>query len=227
MPDLMTIGEVARQARVATSAIRYYEQRGLLSADARHSGQRRYRAGTLRQLVFIGMMQDIGLSLDDIHAILRAPSAGEWKAIARRRIDTLDLRITELQLARTLLAGVLLCPYDHPATDREAMGNEIDRRLATPAPADRSPASGRHITAHASPTLRPRDRCAIQSRPTAPWTRQKSELHEARLPCCAVPNRQRKNRLRNLSTCNVCPRSSPVSISVGYAVPSSYSRWPK
>jgi DNA-binding transcriptional MerR regulator len=134
MPDLMTIGEVARQAHVATSAIRYYERRGLLSADARHSGQRRYRAQTLRQLVFIGMMQDIGLSLDDIQTILYAPSAGEWKAIARRRIDALDARITELRQARTLLAGVVLCPYDHPATDCEAMGNEIDRRLATPPP---------------------------------------------------------------------------------------------
>ena len=134
MPDLMTIGEVARQAHVATSTIRYYERRGLLSADARHSGQRRYQAETLRQLVFIGMMQDIGLSLDDIQTILYAPSADEWKAIARRRLDTLDARITELQQARTLLAGVVRCPYDHPATDCQAMGNEIDRRLATPAP---------------------------------------------------------------------------------------------
>lgn len=133
MPDLMTIGEAARQAHVATSTIRYYERRALLSADARHSGQRRYRAGTLRQLVFIGMMQDIGLSLDDIHAILRASNAEEWKVIARRRIEVLDARITELQQARSLLAGVVHCPYDHPATECGTMGHEIDRRLATPA----------------------------------------------------------------------------------------------
>jgi hypothetical protein len=79
-------------------------------------------------------MQDIGLSLDDIQTILCAPTVGEWKAIARWRLDRLDARITELQQARTPLAGVVLCPYDHPATDCEAMGNEIDRRLATPAP---------------------------------------------------------------------------------------------
>src|SRR5215831_967051 len=43
VPELMTIGEVARRAQVTTSTIRYYERRGLLSADARQSGQRRYR----------------------------------------------------------------------------------------------------------------------------------------------------------------------------------------
>jgi len=62
----MTIGEVARRAGVATSAVRYYERRGLLEADARASGQRRYEATTLRRLVFIGMLQDAGLSLDDV-----------------------------------------------------------------------------------------------------------------------------------------------------------------
>src|SRR6516164_9734488 len=56
MPELMTIGEAAHRAHVATSTIRYYERRGLLKADARQSGQRRYRTGTLRRLVFIGMM---------------------------------------------------------------------------------------------------------------------------------------------------------------------------
>jgi hypothetical protein len=53
----LTIGEVARRAGVATSAIRYYERRGLIAADARRSGQRRYRSATLRRLVFIGMLQ--------------------------------------------------------------------------------------------------------------------------------------------------------------------------
>src|SRR5262249_7144845 len=66
VPELMTIGEVARQAHVATSTVRYYEGRGLLSADARQSGQRRYRSETLRRLVFIGMLQDIGLTLEEV-----------------------------------------------------------------------------------------------------------------------------------------------------------------
>ena len=132
VPDLMTIGEVAKQAKVATSTIRYYERRGLLSADARRSGQRRYRSETLRRLVFIGMLQDAGLALDQIDGILHAATVAEWKAIASRRLTALDEQIAQLQHARDLLAGALLCRFDHPATDCNIMGAEIDRRLAEP-----------------------------------------------------------------------------------------------
>jgi MerR family redox-sensitive transcriptional activator SoxR len=131
---LMTIGEVADQAGVAPSTIRYYERRGLLSADARRSGQRRYRDATLRRLVFIGMLQDAGLALDEIAGVLDAKSVSEWKAIARTRLAALDEEIERLQLAREYLAGALLCRYDHPATDCRIMGAEIDRRLGAAAP---------------------------------------------------------------------------------------------
>ena len=127
--DLLTIGEVARRAGVATSTVRFYERRGLLTADARHSGQRRYRTQTLRRLVFIGMLQDAGLSLDDIAGVLDAASVTEWKAIARQRLTALDAEIAGLQRAREYLDGALLCRYDHPATDCQIMGQEIDRRL--------------------------------------------------------------------------------------------------
>lgn len=129
MDELLTIGEVARRARVATSAVRYYERRGLLQPDERQSGQRRYRSDTLRRLVFIGMMQDAGLALDDIAGVLAAESVGGWKAIAARRLEVLDAEIARLQRARAYLAGALLCRFDHPATDCRVMGAEIDRRL--------------------------------------------------------------------------------------------------
>jgi MerR family redox-sensitive transcriptional activator SoxR len=129
MPELMTIGEVAHRAHVATSTIRYYERRGLLDADARQSGQRRYRLGTLRRLVFIGMMQDIGLTLDEVDGILNAATAAEWKPIAGQRLAALDEQIAQLQHARGLLAAALLCRFDHPATECNVMGAEIDRRL--------------------------------------------------------------------------------------------------
>jgi MerR family redox-sensitive transcriptional activator SoxR len=128
--SLLTIGEVAERAGVSTSAIRFYERRGLLAADARESGQRRYRERTLRRLVFIGMLQDAGLALDDIEGILNAPDVQAWKAIARRRLGALDAEIAQMQQAREYLAGALLCRYDHPATDCKIMGAEIDRRLA-------------------------------------------------------------------------------------------------
>ena len=127
----MTIGEVARRAGVATSTVRYYERRGLLTADARMAGQRRYRPTTLRTLVFIGMMQDAGLSLDDIAAVLGAEDIGEWKGVAEQRLAALDAEIARLQHAAMYLRGALLCRYDHPLTECRVMGAEIDRRLAT------------------------------------------------------------------------------------------------
>jgi DNA-binding transcriptional MerR regulator len=126
----MTIGQVAARAGVATSAVRYYERRGLLAADARQSGQRRYTPATLRRLVFIGMLQDAGLALDEIAGILDAPTVADWKAIAARRLDLLDEEIRRLEEARNYLAGALLCRYDHPATDCQVMSAEIDRRLS-------------------------------------------------------------------------------------------------
>lgn len=127
----LAIGEVARRAGVATSTVRFYERRGLLRADARQSGQRRYRIATLRRLVFIGMLQDAGLSLDDIRGILEADRVEDWKVIGARRLAQLDEEIRRLQRARTYLDGALLCRYNHPATDCQIMGREIDRRLGT------------------------------------------------------------------------------------------------
>jgi DNA-binding transcriptional MerR regulator len=141
VPELMTIGDMARRARVATSTIRYYERRGLLSPDARQSGQRRYQAGTLRRLVFIGMMQDMGLSLDEVSAILNAATAAQWKPVAGQRLTALDEQIAQLRRARALLAAALLCRFDHPATDCAVMGAEIDRRLQA---GDAGPERGRH-----------------------------------------------------------------------------------
>ena len=130
----LTIGDVARRASVTTSTVRFYERRGLLTAADRRSGQRRYRVRTLRRLVFIGMLQDAGLSLVDIAGVLDAADVAEWKAIARRRLTNLDAEIVRLQEARAYLAGALLCRYDHPATDCRIMGVEIDRRLRLSAP---------------------------------------------------------------------------------------------
>ena len=127
----LTIGELARRAGVNTSTVRYYERRGLLSADARVSGQRRYRMASLRRLVFIGMLQDAGLSLDDIEGILGATGVSEWKQIGTERLQVLEAEIERLQRARDYLQGALLCRFDHPLTECRVMGTEIDRRLAT------------------------------------------------------------------------------------------------
>jgi len=127
---LLTIGEVGARVGLATSAIRYYERRGLVRADARVSGQRRYRSETVRRLVFIGMLQDAGLDLDEIDGIIHAGGVEEWKAIARRRLAALNTEIERLERARSYLEGALLCRYRHPLTECRIMGAEIDRRLA-------------------------------------------------------------------------------------------------
>jgi DNA-binding transcriptional MerR regulator len=132
MEQLMSIGEVAGRAHVATSTVRYYERRGLLVPDRRVSGQRRYGAAALRRLVFVGMLQDAGLSLDDIDGVLNAATVAEWKTIATERLAVLSDEIERLQRARDYLEGALLCRYDHPLTDCRIMGEEIDRRLDEP-----------------------------------------------------------------------------------------------
>lgn len=126
----LTIGEVAERAGVATSAVRYYERLGLLAPDARRSGQRRYRPQTLRRLVFVGMLKDAGLSLDEIAAIVDADTVQDWQAVARDRLAELDAEIAQLTRARELLEASLLCRFDHPLDDCRVMGEEIDRRLA-------------------------------------------------------------------------------------------------
>lgn len=129
MDELLSIGEAATRAGVAPSTLRYYERRGLLTADTRRSGQRKYRAESVRRLVFIGMLQDAGLSLDDIDGLLKAETAAQWKSIARERLTALSDEIDRLQRARKYLEGALMCRYDHPLTECRIMGAEIDRRL--------------------------------------------------------------------------------------------------
>jgi len=131
----LSIGATAALIGVATSTLRYYERRGLVVADARVSGQRRYRPSTVRRLVFVQMLQDAGLSLDDIQGILEADDNASWKEIARRRLAQLDDEISRLRRARELLAGALLCRFDHPLDECQIMNGEIERRLAS---ADRS-----------------------------------------------------------------------------------------
>lgn len=130
MDDLLPIGEVARRAGVATSAIRYYERLGLLEVAPQRGGKRWYGPEALRRLVFIGMLQDAGLHLDDIGVILGASTVDAWKVVAAARLQQLDAELERLQRAREYLAGALLCRYDHPATECRVMGAEIDRRLA-------------------------------------------------------------------------------------------------
>jgi DNA-binding transcriptional MerR regulator len=128
--------ERSRPAHVATSTVRYYERRGLLSADARRSGQRRDRPETLRRLVLIGMLQDAGLALDDIGSILHAFTVTEWKGIAARALPSSTRRSPNSKTPERCSRRPCSDPFDHPATDCRIMGAEIDRRLDQRSDAD-------------------------------------------------------------------------------------------
>ena len=73
MSDLLTIGEIARRSGVASSALRFYEQRGLITSERAGSGHRRYPRAVLRRIAFIVFAQRIGLTLEEIGAELAKP----------------------------------------------------------------------------------------------------------------------------------------------------------
>ncbi|HUN37216.1 MAG TPA: MerR family transcriptional regulator [Trebonia sp.] len=114
-PDLMPIDEVARRFGLRASAIRYYEERGLLKPAARRSGRRWYGQAEIRRLAVIQYWQQSGLmSLDEIGGILAGPAATRgWSQIVQERIDALRLQAERMNIAREHLEHVLSHHRDH------------------------------------------------------------------------------------------------------------------
>jgi MerR family transcriptional regulator, redox-sensitive transcriptional activator SoxR len=112
MTDLLTITDIARRSGVAASALRFYEQRGLIRSERAGSGHRRYPRAVLRRIAFIVFAQRIGLSLDEITAELaklpedRAPTGKDWSRLSSTWTSRIDERIAELQ---RLKAGLTQC----------------------------------------------------------------------------------------------------------------------
>ena len=110
--ELLTIGEVARRSGVAASALRFYEQRGLITSERAGSGHRRYPRSVLRRVAFIVFAQRIGLTLDEIGTELaklppdRAPTRRDWSRLSSGWSARIDDRIAELQ---RLKAGLTEC----------------------------------------------------------------------------------------------------------------------
>jgi MerR family redox-sensitive transcriptional activator SoxR len=113
--DLLPIGELAVRSGIAASALRYYEDLGLLHSERTPGGQRRYRRAALRRLAFIRAAQRIGLSLDEVRDALahlpadHVPNATEWNRVARAWQQRIDDRIAELQLLKSHLTGCVGC----------------------------------------------------------------------------------------------------------------------
>ncbi len=131
MSALLTIGEVARRSGVAASALRFYEERGLIMSERAGSGHRRYPRPVLRRIAFIVFAQRIGLSLDEIGAELaklppeRAPNRRDWSRLARTWTSRIDQRIAELQRLKLGLTECIGCGC--LSLDRCRLTNSADR----------------------------------------------------------------------------------------------------
>ncbi|MBB1252937.1 redox-sensitive transcriptional activator SoxR [Streptomyces alkaliterrae] len=115
IPDRLTIGELSARSGMAASALRYYEELGLISSTRTAGGQRRYARATLRRVAFVRAAQQVGLSLDEAREAMarlpadRAPNAREWSRVARRWESRVEERIAELQRLKERLGGCVGC----------------------------------------------------------------------------------------------------------------------
>jgi MerR family redox-sensitive transcriptional activator SoxR len=113
--DLLTIGELAARAGLATSALRFYEAERLIEATRTEAGHRRYPRSTLRRVAFIRAAREIGLSLEEIRRSLatlpldRTPSKADWTRLSRSWRQQLETRIAYLERLRDDLTSCIGC----------------------------------------------------------------------------------------------------------------------
>jgi MerR family redox-sensitive transcriptional activator SoxR len=131
MADLLTIGEVSRRSGVASSALRFYEQRRLIASVRAGSGHRRYPRAVLRRVAFIVFAQRIGLTLDEIGAELaklpgdHAPTRRDWARLSGTWTARIDSRIAELERLKAGLTECIGCGC--LSLDRCRLANPGDR----------------------------------------------------------------------------------------------------
>jgi MerR family redox-sensitive transcriptional activator SoxR len=129
--DLLTIGEVARRSGVAASALRFYEERGLITSERAGSGHRRYPRPVLRRIAFIVFAQRVGLTLEEIGDELaklppqHVPSRRDWSRLSSTWTSRIDQRIAELQRLRIGLTECIGCGC--LSLDRCQLANPGDR----------------------------------------------------------------------------------------------------
>lgn len=134
MSELLPIGEVAHRSGVAASALRFYEDRGLIASERAGSGHRRYRRPVLRRIAFIVFAQRIGLTLEEIGAELaklpadRAPTRRDWARLSSGWSGRIDERIAELERLKAGLTECIGCGC--LSLDRCRLANPGDRAAA-------------------------------------------------------------------------------------------------
>lgn len=113
--EWLTIGELANRAGVATSALRFYESKGLIESERSAGNQRRYQRAALRRVSIIRAAQEVGLSLSEVGEALatlphdKTPTKADWERMSRAWHQRLDQQIAELQALRDDLTGCIGC----------------------------------------------------------------------------------------------------------------------
>ena len=115
MASELTIGEVASRSGVAPSALRFYEEHGLIVSRCTEGNQRRYERAVLRRIAVIQAGRAAGITLTEIGTALdglpthRTPSRRDWERLSKRWRDDLDARIETLQALRNRLSTCIGC----------------------------------------------------------------------------------------------------------------------
>ena len=115
MENLLTISEVSHRSGVAASALRFYEEKGLIRSERAGSGHRRYQRAVLRRIAFIVFAQRLGMTLGEVGAELaklpegRVPEGRDWAKLSGRWSERIDERIAELQRLRAGLTECIGC----------------------------------------------------------------------------------------------------------------------
>jgi DNA-binding transcriptional MerR regulator len=114
-PRLLSIGELAERSGVATTALRYYDQLGLVRPAAREPGGRRgYAASAVAEVGVIRFLREVGFTLAEIHAFLGAGEQRSRQGIINRKLAELTEQQHQLEVARELLEHGRRCPAGDP-----------------------------------------------------------------------------------------------------------------
>jgi MerR family redox-sensitive transcriptional activator SoxR len=115
MDDLLAISEISRRSGVASSALRFYEDKGLVTSERSGRGHRRYPRAVLRRVAFIVFAQKIGLSLEEIREELsklpsnRVPERADWAKLSGNWSSRINERIAELERLKQGLTQCIGC----------------------------------------------------------------------------------------------------------------------
>lgn len=131
MEDVLTISEISRRSGVASSALRFYEDKGLIASERSGRGHRRYPRAVLRRVAFIVFAQKIGLSLEEIRNELsklpghRVPERADWAKLSGNWSMRINQRIAELERLKAGLTHCIGCGC--LSLDRCQLANPGDR----------------------------------------------------------------------------------------------------